>query len=48
MWGLPQRKILQDLDLKIINDFLVSKETLVLRPWGSETQIWFIKRVDKG
>ena len=28
--------------------FLVSKETVVLRRWEIETEIYFIKRVDKG
>ena len=28
--------------------FLVSKETVVLRQWEIETEIYFIKRVDKG
>ena len=27
---------------------LVSKETVVLRRWEIETEIYFIKRVDKG
>jgi len=31
------------------NDFLVSKETVVLRPWErSKQKFGFIKRVDKG
>ena len=30
------------------NNFLVSKETVVLRRWEIETEIYFIKRVDKG
>ena len=28
--------------------FLVSKQTVVLRRWEIETEIYFIKRVDKG
>ena len=24
----------------------VSKDTAVLRPWGEETNVWFINRVD--
>ena len=32
-----------------INGFLVSKETVVLRPWErSKREFGFIKRVDKG
>ena len=31
-----------------VNKILVSKETVVLRWWEIETEIDFIKRVDKG
>ena len=31
-----------------VNKILVSKETMVLRRWKIETEIDFIKRVDKG
>ena len=32
-----------------LNEFLVSKETVVLRQWeGSKQKFGFIKRVDKG
>ena len=34
--------------LLIVNNILVSKETVVLRRWEIETEIDFIKRVDKG
>ena len=39
----------QWLDIIIINEFLVSKETVVLRRWErSKQKFGFIKRVDKG
>ena len=35
--------------LNIVNEFLVSKETVVLRRWErSKQKFGFIKRVDKG
>ena len=29
------------MDALLLNGFLVSKETVVLRQWESETKIWF-------
>ena len=37
-----------DAKLSMANKTLVSKETVVLRRWEIETEIDFIKRVDKG
>ena len=35
--------------LRVVNEFLVSKETVVLRRWErSKQKFAFIKRVDKG
>ena len=42
VWGsFPNRSL-------IINKILVSKETVVRRQWEIETEVDFIKRVDKG
>ena len=39
----------RSIGLWIINEFIVSKETVVLRRWGrSKQKFGFIKRVDKG
>ena len=42
LWNLALTK------LYITNKILVSKETVVLHRWEIETEIDFIKRVDKG
>ena len=47
-FGLPITSGNASLNIGV-NEFLVSKETEVMRRWErSKTNIWFIKRVDKG
>ena len=46
---LAHLQILNNCSKYILNKFLVSKETVVLRRWErSKQKLGFIKRVDKG